>query len=153
MLFKSSIVAMAVACMALLTVAPSTEAHVGLLRPCARGSTSQGCPAPSKGQRADYDLNAPIGTNDGRSAPLCKQSVASTKRTKVKAGSSIKTTYSIGAAHGGGHCQWALSYDGGKNWVVVKTMIRDCLRNVPNGGSYSVSVPIPKNAPSGKATF
>ena len=45
-----------------------------------------------------------------------------------------------------------MSYDNGKTWVVLKTVIRDCLRNV-NAATYSVSVPIPKNAPSGKATF
>ncbi|KAG0011035.1 hypothetical protein BGZ80_001002, partial [Entomortierella chlamydospora] len=79
--------------------------------------------------------------------------VPQTKRTVVKAGQNLKTEYQIGAAHGGGHCQWALSYDGGKNWVVIKTLIRDCLKGIPNGGAYSVNVKIPKDAPSGKATF
>ncbi|KAF9407860.1 hypothetical protein BGZ94_002542, partial [Podila epigama] len=61
--------------------------------------------------------------------------------------------YQVGAAHGGGHCQWALSYDNGKTWVVIQTLLRDCLRNIPNGGNYSVNVKIPSNAPSGKAVF
>ncbi|KAG0030006.1 hypothetical protein BGZ81_003160 [Podila clonocystis] len=130
-----------------------TDAHVGLRRPCARGSPAAGCPAPSKGQSIDYDLNSPIGTSGGKNRPLCKNTVPSEKRTVYKAGQSISTTYTIGASHGGGHCQWALSYDGGKTWAVLKTVLRDCLKGTSNGGSYSVSVPIPAGAPSGKATF
>ncbi|KAF9347649.1 hypothetical protein BGX26_000889 [Mortierella sp. AD094] len=134
----------------LAAFASVSQAHVGLLRPCARGSPRTGCPAPSNGQSIDYDLNAPIGTSGSKDAPLCKQTKPSATRTIVKAGQSISTTYSIGAAHGGGHCQWAISYDG-QNWVVLKTMIRECLK--VTGGEYSVSVPIPKDAPAGKATF
>ncbi|KAF9915406.1 hypothetical protein BX616_006211 [Lobosporangium transversale] len=152
MMFKSSILAMAVACLTVLSVAPSTEAHVGLLRPCARGSPRAGCPPPSKGQVIDYDLNAPIGVHGSKNAPLCKQTAPSATRTTVKAGSKLRTTYSIGASHGGGHCQWALSYDN-KNWVVLYTKEGDCLKGAAGGGDYSVSVPIPKNAPNGKATF
>ncbi|KAF9434941.1 hypothetical protein BGZ76_007160 [Entomortierella beljakovae] len=152
MYFKRSITSLALCLITLATLAAVSQAHVGLLRPCARGSPRAGCPAPSNGQNTDYDLNSPIGTRDSKNAPLCKQTIASSQRTSVKAGSSITTTYSVGAAHGGGHCQWAISYDN-KNWVVLKTLVRDCLRDVSGGGSYSVSVPIPKNAPAGKATF
>ncbi|KAF9174498.1 hypothetical protein BGX21_002765 [Mortierella sp. AD011] len=151
MLFKRSFISLALCLFSLATIVTVSQAHVGLMRPCARGSSLSGCPAPSKGQYIDYDLNAPIGTHSSKNSPICKQTVASGKRTTVTAGRSIKTTYSIGANHGGGHCQWALSYDN-KNWVVLKTLVRDCLKNV-SGGSYSVSVPIPKNAPAGKATF
>ncbi|KAF9360424.1 hypothetical protein BGX26_009411 [Mortierella sp. AD094] len=153
MLFKRSFTSLALCLISLAAIATVSQAHVGLLRPCARGSPRAGCPAPSNGQNVDYDLNSPIGTHDSKNSPICKQSVASATRTTVTAGQSITTTYSVGAPHGGGHCQWALSYDGGKNWVVLKTLIRDCLRNVSGGQDYSVSVPIPKNAPSGKATF
>ncbi|KAG0334047.1 hypothetical protein BG004_000575 [Podila humilis] len=139
-----------VACMALMH---QTEAHVGLSRPCARGSPAQGCPAPSNGQSIDYNLNSPIGTFDSKDSPLCKSTVPSQKRTVYNAGQSISTSYSIGASHGGGHCQWALSYDNGKTWAVLKTVLRDCLKGTSSGGSYSVSVPIPAGAPSGKATF
>ncbi|KAF9110329.1 hypothetical protein BGX27_006483 [Mortierella sp. AM989] len=153
MYFKRSITSLALCLITLATLASISQAHVGLLRPCSRGSPRAGCPAPSNGQRIDYDLNAPIGTSDRVNAPICKQRQASATRTTVTAGKSIKTEYSVGAAHGGGHCQWALSYDNGKTWVVIKTMLGDCLRGVSGGQSYSVSVPIPKNAPSGKATL
>ncbi|KAF9110328.1 hypothetical protein BGX27_006482, partial [Mortierella sp. AM989] len=38
-------------------------------------------------------------------------------------------------------------------WVVIKTIIRECLRNVSGGGKYTVPVQIPSDAPSGKVTF
>ncbi|KAF9207902.1 hypothetical protein BGZ49_010256 [Haplosporangium sp. Z 27] len=153
MMFKTSILAIAAACLTVLSVAPSADAHVGLMNPCPRYGAFKGCPAPPKGQQIDYNINSPVSTHDTINAPLCKHTVTETKRVTYKAGQTIKTQYSVGAAHGGGHCQWALSYDGGKKWIVIKTMIRKCLQNIPNGGAYSVDVQIPKNAPSGKATF
>ncbi|KAG0213593.1 hypothetical protein BGX28_004010 [Mortierella sp. GBA30] len=153
MMFKSSLLAVAAACFTILTVSPSAEAHVGLSNPCPRYGAFKGCPAPPKGQQIDYNINSPVGTFDTINQPLCKHLVPETKRVTYKAGQTIKTQYSVGAAHGGGHCQWALSYDNGKTWVVIKTLIRDCLRNVKNGAPYSVNVQIPKNAPSGKAIF
>ncbi|KAF9193804.1 hypothetical protein BGZ51_002127 [Haplosporangium sp. Z 767] len=149
MMFKSSILAVAIACLTVLSVTPSAEAHVGLKKPCPRYGAFKGCPAPPKGQAIDYDINSPVGTYDRIDQPLCKHTVPGTKRAVYKAGQTIKTEYSVGAAHGGGHCQWALSYDKGKTWVVIKTVIRDCLRNVKNGAPYSVNVKIPSNAPSG----
>ncbi|KAF9283999.1 hypothetical protein BGZ68_004963 [Mortierella alpina] len=150
---KPLITKLSLCTLALLAIATLSEAHVGVKYPCVRGSPLKGCPAPSNGQPIDYDLNAPIGVHGSRNKPFCKTTTASTTRTSVTAGQTLKTEYSIGAAHGGGHCQWALSYDNGKTWVVIKTMIRECLRNVNGGGSYSVPVKIPKTAPSGKAIF
>ncbi|KAG0213591.1 hypothetical protein BGX28_004008 [Mortierella sp. GBA30] len=153
MIFRPSFVSISLCVVVLLAFTLICEAHVGLLRPCARGSPRAGCPAPSNGQAIDYDLNSPIGTADSIDKPLCKTTIPSATSTVYTAGQSIKTEYSVGASHGGGHCQWALSYDSGKTWVVLKTMIRTCLQGVNGGGSYSVSVPIPANAPSGKATL
>ncbi|KAG9326122.1 hypothetical protein KVV02_005627, partial [Mortierella alpina] len=149
MIFKTSFIAAAAMCLSALTA----QAHVGLSRPCGRYSPAAGCPAPPPGQSIDYDINAPIGTHDRINAPICKKTTPYTKRTTYKAGQTIKTEYSVGAAHGGGHCQWALSYDNGKTWVVIKTMLRDCLKGVNGGQPYSVPVTIPAGAPSGKATF
>ncbi|KAF9432114.1 hypothetical protein BGZ76_011248 [Entomortierella beljakovae] len=150
MLFtKTTLLAAIVACISTVAV----EAHVSLKTPCPRYGPFSGCSAPPAGQAIDYDITSPIGTNDHIGAPLCKHTKPQTKRTVFKAGQTIKTEYQVGAAHGGGHCQWALSYDGGKKWVVFQTLIRNCLKGVPNGGAYSVNVKIPANAPSGKATF
>jgi hypothetical protein len=148
-----AITSFALGLIVMMALASVSQAHVGLLRPCARGSPRAGCPAPSNGQFADYDLNSPIGTHGSKNAPLCKQSIASATRTPLTAGQNIETTYTVGANHQGGHCQWALSYDGGNTWVVLKTLIRSCLQDVSGGQAYSVSVPLPANAPSGKATL
>ncbi|KAG0286927.1 hypothetical protein BGZ98_004881, partial [Dissophora globulifera] len=150
MIFKNTILASA----ALLCLSAMTaEAHVGLKTPCGRYQPAAGCPAPPAGQSIDYDINSPIGTHDSKNSPICKHTVPYTTRTKYAAGQTINTDYSVGAPHGGGHCQWALSYDDGKTWVVIKTMIRSCLATATGGAPYNVPVQIPANAPSGKATF
>ncbi|ORZ19988.1 hypothetical protein BCR41DRAFT_404514 [Lobosporangium transversale] len=131
--------------------AMTVQAHIGMKVPCGRYHSAAGCPAPPPGQSIDYDINSPIGTYDNPARPLCKHTVPYTKRTVYNAGQTINTAYSVGAAHGGGHCQWALSYDNGQTWVVIKTVIRECFRNA--GNEYSVPVQIPYDAPSGKATF
>ncbi|KAF9139982.1 hypothetical protein BGX30_007202 [Mortierella sp. GBA39] len=153
-MLKTSFIAMAAAaCLAILSYTPMTEAHVGLRSPCPRYGSFAGCPAPPKGQSVDYDLNSPIGTHDTIGSPICKHTVPASKRQTFKAGQTIKTEYSIGASHGGGHCQYALSYDKGKTWVVIKTVLRDCLKGTVSTSKYSVSVKIPDSAPSGDAVF
>ncbi|KAF9932972.1 hypothetical protein BGZ75_001833 [Mortierella antarctica] len=147
MIMKTSLVAIALACFSAMTA----EAHVGLRRPCGRYTSAAGCPAPPPGQSIDYDINSPVGTHDSINAPLCKHTVPYATRTTYKAGETINTQYSVGATHGGGHCQWALSYDDGKTWVVIETRIRSCLKDA--GQDYSVPITIPADAPSGKATF
>ncbi|KAF9080844.1 hypothetical protein BGX23_001596 [Mortierella sp. AD031] len=143
----------AAACLAILSFTPATtEAHVALKHPCPRHAKFAGCAAPPNGIEYDYDITTPIGTHDRQNFPMCKNATPATKRQVFKAGQTIKTEYQIGAAHGGGHCQYALSYDKGKTWVVIHTVIRDCLRgNV--GADYKVNVKIPSSAPSGNAMF
>ncbi|KAG0247275.1 hypothetical protein DFQ27_002303, partial [Actinomortierella ambigua] len=86
--------------------------------------------------------------------PLCKRTTPVTGKVPTyKAGKTINVKFDIGAAHGGGHCQFALSYDGGKRWVVIKEVIRDCLRGNINASTYTIPVKIPKKAPSGRVVF
>ncbi|KAF9929599.1 hypothetical protein FBU30_001440 [Linnemannia zychae] len=130
------------------------HAHVDLTTPCARYQAAAGCPPPPSGQTIDYNTAAPISSGGVNTQPLCKHSVPYTTRTVYKAGDAIQTGYGIGSAHGGGHCQWALSYDNEKTWVVIQTEIRTCLHGVVNGQTgVKVPVTIPKNAPSGNVTF
>ncbi|KAG0361380.1 hypothetical protein BGZ54_009115, partial [Gamsiella multidivaricata] len=131
----------------------TVQAHISMSNPCGRYHSRAGCPAPPPGQSIDYDTNSPIGTHDSQKFPLCKHTVPYTQRTVYKAGETINTGYSIGAAHGGGHCQWALSYDNGKTYVVIKTLLGECFKGQTGGQSYTLPVQIPSNAPSGKATF
>jgi len=66
------------------------------------------------------------------------------------------TMHSPGAAHSGGSCQVALSYDKGRTWVVVQTWEGDCPRTQTPGTitnfydmdqNYTFS--IPKDFPTG----
>ncbi|KAK3813154.1 MAG: hypothetical protein J3Q66DRAFT_347537 [Benniella sp.] len=154
MQLKRSFTTIALGVLSLMALVSVSEAHCSMRTPCPRGSPVRDvCPNASNGQEPDYNINTPIGKHGSKDFPLCKNTYVQNQRTVVRAGKSLQTTYSVGASHGGGHCQWALSYDGGKTWAVVHTVIRECLKNISNGQPYSVSVPIPKNAPNGKATF
>ncbi|KAF9118918.1 hypothetical protein BGW39_000749, partial [Mortierella sp. 14UC] len=135
---------------------PTVHAHTGLSTPCGRYQSAAGCPPPPPGQAIDYDINSPIGSNLKINQTLCKSSIPYPfeSRTVYKAGDTIQTAYSLGSTHGGGHCQWALSYDGEKTWVVIQTEIRTCLQTTPDmQGSYRIPVKLPADAPSGNVTF
>ncbi|KAK3837441.1 MAG: hypothetical protein J3R72DRAFT_449619 [Linnemannia gamsii] len=130
------------------------HAHVDLTTPCARYQAAAGCPPPPAGQSIDYNVNGPISSAGVNTEPLCKHPVPYATRTTYKAGDSIATGYDIGSAHGGGHCQWALSYDREKTWVVIQTEIRTCLEGTVTGQTgFKIPVTIPKDAPSGNVTF
>lgn len=149
MLRKSTLIIAAIQLVALVA-----HGHVDLTTPCARYQSAPGCPPPPAGQLIDYNTNAPISSGGINTEPLCKHSVPYAKRTAYKAGDSISTGYGIGSAHGGGHCQWALSYDGEKTWVVIQTEIRTCLQGATTGQlDVKIPVTIPKDAPSGNVTF
>ncbi|KAG0251849.1 hypothetical protein DFQ27_008484 [Actinomortierella ambigua] len=150
MLFKTSFIAAAFAAIAALTA----EAHVALREPCPRYGSYAGCPAPPSGQSVDYNIRAPIGVYGSANQPLCKRTVPFTSKLPTyKAGQTINVKFDIGASHGGGHCQFALSYDGGKKWVNIKEIVRECLRGNPKSASYSIPVKIPDDAPSGRVVF
>src|SRR5205085_6344412 len=51
------------------------------------------------------------------------------------------------ATHGGGSCQFSLSYDRGSTWAVIHSIIGGC----PLNSAYTFSVP--NNIPSGNALF
>ncbi|KAL1406663.1 hypothetical protein Q8F55_008369 [Vanrija albida] len=56
----------------------------------------------------------------------------------------------VGSAfHGGGSCQASLSYDGGKTYTVVQSIIGNC----PVFGSGNFDFKIPADAPTGDAVF
>ncbi|KAF9104574.1 hypothetical protein BGX27_010037, partial [Mortierella sp. AM989] len=107
MIMKFSLVVAALVSFTAMTA----QAHVGLSKPCGRYHPGAGCPRPPAGQSVDYDINSPIGTHSNKAFPLCKHTVPYAQRTVYSAGETINTEYSIGAPHGGGHCQYALSYD------------------------------------------
>ncbi|KAF9159566.1 hypothetical protein DFQ26_006401 [Actinomortierella ambigua] len=149
MLFKASFIAVFAAFAAI-----AAEAHVSMREPCPRYGQYAGCPAPPAGQSIDYDIRSPIGVYGSANQPLCKHTVPFAKTVRTyKAGQTINVKFDIGAAHSGGHCQFAVSYDGGKKWVVIKEVIRECLRGNINPSTYTIPVKIPKTAPTGRVIF
>ncbi|OMJ12526.1 hypothetical protein AYI70_g9063 [Smittium culicis] len=99
------------------------------------------CPALPAGASYDYNLKTPIGTNDAISAPLCKNTGKRNAPVATwTAGQTVSASFEAGgAAHGGGHCQFSLSYDGGKTFVVVYEQLRYCFFDGPSS-SNSASV-------------
>ncbi|RKP05044.1 hypothetical protein THASP1DRAFT_7443, partial [Thamnocephalis sphaerospora] len=114
--------------------APAT-AHMSMVRPLPR----------------KYMANSstkPRASPDGPTEQVCQGRQPSASVETYKAGQSIDVRIDGEIFHGGGHCQFAVSYDNEKTFVVLKTVKNDCLRS-----SLSYSVPIPADAPPGKATF
>lgn len=124
---------------ALLALTSGASAHMKMANPLPRGNAEPPVGTP------DYDLTTPLG--GGRPFP-CGGKPAGQTVLNVRAGSTIPVSVVGGANHGGGHCQFALSKDGNK-FVVVKDVIRECLRTGPE----KFDVTIPSSFPSGKAVF
>eukprot|EP00834_Sanchytrium_tribonematis_P004912 NODE_267_length_11298_cov_1.167872.p7 type:complete len:235 gc:universal NODE_267_length_11298_cov_1.167872:6273-5569(-) len=66
--------------------------------------------------------------------------------TPIKAGSTIESHIHGTANHGGGICQWSLSYDEGETFVVIHTIDTGC-----PAPEADYQLPIPLNIPNGKS--
>ncbi|KAI8318880.1 hypothetical protein GQ54DRAFT_248666, partial [Martensiomyces pterosporus] len=136
----------------------SASAHMAMIKPCTRYTPhGENCPAVPAGQSLDYSLNSPLGADE----PLCKYTTPyATPVETWTAGQSVTVKFDPngGAAHGGGHCQFSLSYDGGKTFVVVHEELKYCFFNGPASGNaaqvMSYTFNLPSNVPSSdKAVF
>ncbi|KAJ1880175.1 hypothetical protein H4R99_005856 [Coemansia sp. RSA 1722] len=132
------------------TLLTGTFAHVSMRSPCVRYTPfCNTCPELPAGQSLDENINAPIGTHDAVHQPLCKYTTPyGSPAARWKAGSTVSVDFNPHAAvHGGGHCQFALSYDGGNTFVVVHDELRYCFTGGPsssNSGSvlqYDIKLP------------
>lgn len=92
-------------------------------------------------QNVDYAMNSPL--NNGFPYP-CRGYPQGASAGTYSAGSAIHVTIAGEAAHNGGHCQFALSYDNGENFVVVKDVRNNCLI----GSGLEFDIVIPPGAPS-----
>lgn len=88
----------------------------------------------------DYDLVNPLG---GARPYPCGGKPAGQKTATLTAGKRLAVKLEGSATHHGGHCQFAVSYDQGKTFVVLLTVRSNCMVN-----SLSYSVPIPANLPA-----
>ncbi|KAF9922299.1 hypothetical protein FBU30_007609 [Linnemannia zychae] len=144
----------AVAAIALSSLALLSEAHISFRYPCPRRAPYAECPQPNDNQwdLVDYDVQSPLGTHDAISDPICKHSSSFAGiRPTFTAGQTVQTKMDVDVNHNGGSCQWALSYDNGQTWVVIQDHFQNCLANAPAGSTFAVPVTIPANAPTGKA--
>ncbi|KAK9765513.1 hypothetical protein K7432_006100 [Basidiobolus ranarum] len=120
---------------ALLSLVTLAVAHMEMIQPPPRNSkynpTFQGIP--------DYDMVNPLGIYP------CKGYEQGKVVQTVQAGSKLDIKLSGVAVHDGGHCQFAISYDGGKNFAVLDTIYNDCII-----ASLDYSVTIPSTAGSSK---
>lgn len=129
------------------TLAGSAYGHIAITKPAPLRSKEN----PNSGSATDYDINSPL---SGMSQYPCKGALSYLGKPE---GASVETyapggTYDMvigsGAAHDGGSCQISLSYDKGKTFTVIKSIIGGC---AAVGGSYKFSVP--SDAPTGEAVF
>lgn len=94
------------------------------------------------GANVDYNMISPLSSSDypckGYQNQPQTRSVAS-----YVAGEKYNMSITGGASHRGGSCQLSLSYDNGRSFKVIKSMIGGC----PLSNSYDFT--IPTSAPSG----
>ncbi|KAJ2502252.1 hypothetical protein GGH96_001187 [Coemansia sp. RSA 1972] len=132
------------------TLGALASAHMAMIKPCSYYTPGNDCPDPPAGQSVDYSLSSPL----ARDAPFCKYTVPYDKPVETwTAGQTvnIEFTKNGGAGHGGGHCQFSISYDG-KNFAVVHEVLRHCFYNGPSTSNTpdvrSYSFALPKDLPN-----
>ncbi|KAJ2880915.1 hypothetical protein H4R27_004426 [Coemansia aciculifera] len=121
-------------------VVASVSAHMAVISPCPRYSPNgQNCPALPAGQSLDYSMSSPLGANE----PLCKHTVPFPSPSATwTAGQSVTVTFAPGGApHGGGHCEFSLSYDGGNTFVVVYQVLGHCFGADQGTRQYTFGLP------------
>lgn len=129
------------ALLALLLGATSGLAHMTMSEPAALRSKDN----PNAGDDVDYSLKNPITADEFP----CKNTLdligtdAGASVADYKAGESYKATIEGTADHNGGSCQFSLSYDKGKTWKVIQSIIGDC----PVSGGADFEFTIPADAP------
>ncbi|KAJ2688910.1 hypothetical protein IWW39_001872 [Coemansia spiralis] len=137
-------------------LASTALAHVSMKSPCVRYTPfCDSCPELPPGQSLDNNINAPIGTHESVTQPLCKYTTPYAKAAAHwTAGSTVSVEFNPHAAvHGGGHAEFSLSYDMGKTFVVIHRELRYCFTGGPSssntGTQLSYAIPLPADLPSG----
>lgn len=94
----------------------------------------------------DYNIMAPL-LWDGVTYTFPCKGFPKGPSTKTINGNIVSITLEGSATHGGGHCQFGITYDN-KEFVVLRTVISDCLLT---GMTYNIE--LPSNIPSGEVTI
>lgn len=88
------------------------QAHMRMSYPLPRGEPGNLLTGP-----ADYDLNSPL-----PSALMCKAKPPGRPTATFRAGETINVKFKGSARHGGGMCQFALSYDDDRTFIAIATV-------------------------------
>jgi len=161
MMFKFSTVAIVATTLSSILINSIVSGHMAMYNPAPRYSNYDSyAPQPPAGQTYDYNIKSPIGTSATINNPICKHTVPyDTPVATWTAGQTVTVDFQTGgAAHSGGHCQFSISYDGGKTFVVIKNVFSYCFftgsavdDNTATVLSYDVE--LPSGLPSGLAIF
>ena len=122
----------------------SIYAHISMSNPPSRrnaGSsyyTSQGL--------VNYNLRSPLNVSPDFFKFPCK-GFSQGPSVSTFQGNKISVTLEGTATHGGGHCQFGVSYDN-SNFLVLKTVLNSCLLD-----SMTYDFDLPEDAPGGKMTI
>jgi hypothetical protein len=93
----------------------------------------------------DYNIMAPL-YFDGSTYPFPCKGFPKGPSTKTINGNKVSVTLEGSAVHGGGHCQFGVTYDD-NTFVVLRTVTDNCLT-----GGMTYDFDLPENIPSGDIT-
>ncbi|KXN73599.1 hypothetical protein CONCODRAFT_27807, partial [Conidiobolus coronatus NRRL 28638] len=123
--------------------------HMEMRRPPPRRSKYN--PAYQTIGDVDNDMSAPLGPDN----PFpCRGTSPGPIYQTYKAGEEMSVKLGGNAPHNGGHCQFALSYNGGKDWIVFYTIVRNCMPSKTGPIEFEYNIPIPADTlPGDKIVF
>ncbi|KAI8323250.1 hypothetical protein GQ54DRAFT_249933, partial [Martensiomyces pterosporus] len=129
-------------------------AHREMTYPCPRFSphcaTTPNLPP---GISVDYNESSEIGDSTQINLPICRYTTPWPQVNEVwTAGQSVTVSFLPGeAAHGGGHCEFSVSYDGGNTFAVVHRELQYCFFTGPSSSNSatvnSYTFNLPQNLP------
>ncbi|KAJ1728787.1 hypothetical protein LPJ61_003853 [Coemansia biformis] len=140
----------------------SAAAHMAINYPCPRYSPNCATKPPLPDYVGSYDVNIknPISSlKSGETMPLCKYNQAWPQPVASwTAGQPVTVTFQPdGAAHSGGHCQFSMSYDGGKTFAVIHEELEHCFFNGPASGNQAqvlqYTFNLPQTLPASKSAI
>lgn len=134
-----------------ITLLAVSQAHMAMINPCPRYNPH--CTTKPKqlpqGENWDYTETAPIGTHGKIDQPMCKYTKPWPEPVAHwTAGQTVDVEFKGSATHNGGPCQFSISYDGGKTFVVLKEITGSCWGTDLSQRKFSIQ--LPKNLPSSK---
>ncbi|KAI8057628.1 hypothetical protein BDF22DRAFT_599709, partial [Syncephalis plumigaleata] len=104
------------------------------------------CPAPRLSQYIPGIAEPNIDRNNtSPTQAICQGKPVGPIVATYQAGSDIAVTVGGPTPHDGGHCQFAISYDNGNTFVVLKDIVGTCMI-----GSLNYTIPLPETAPASK---